>query len=123
MNKFFNFAFATLIVGLMFILASNSEAQTLMPKWSRNPYDEKTFIENKGQFASLESKLNCKILFVFEEGNTKYILIKNGFIVEESKNEINNTKGNENEDKVEDPAKEHQRKIYYSYLRFGFESI
>lgn len=100
---------------LFCIHASISFSQSAGPKWMFNPYDEKVFVENKGQFASLESELGCKILFSFEQGNTTFFLCNDQFIIREAKDEVFENTLQEKDD----PATEHFPAPSFSYLRFS----
>jgi len=119
MNKFFCVV-KSLLFCLVALNAVNSVSQPLMPKWMFNPYDEKLFIENNGQYASIESELKCKILYGFEQGNTTFYLCANEFIVQESKDQINNDAEDVKED---DPARRQYPESIHTYLRFSFGLI
>jgi len=92
-----------------------SFSQSVKTRWTVNPYDEKVFTENKGQFANLEHELNCKILFSFEQGNTAFFLCSDQFIVREEKEAVSSEREEEH-----DPARSHYPNISFSYLRFYF---
>ena len=96
------------------IHASISLSQSAGTKWITNPYEEKVFVENNGQFASLESELGCKILFSFEQGNTTFFLCNDQFIVREAKEVVEG----ETQEK-DDPATEHFPAPSFSYLKFS----
>jgi len=100
---------------LFLFIASGAFAQTPAVKWMINPYDDRVFIENNGQFADEENKLKTKILFSFEQGNTTFFLCNNEFIVREL---VKETEPAEEED---DPAKSPRMIRHYDYLRFGFD--
>src|ERR1051326_5040018 len=93
-------------------------SQTAKTKWMFNPYDEKVFIENKGQYAALESELNCKILFSFEQGNTTFFLCNDQFIVREGKDEV----VADDKQEKDDPATEDRPAPSFSYLKFSFDN-
>ncbi len=115
-----SFPVESILFCFIMLQALDGASQYQMPKWSINPYDEKLFIENKGQYAALESELNCTIRYGFEQGNTNFYLCTNEFIIQESDTPKNNDSEDEKED---DPAKRIRQKATYSYLRFSFGAI
>lgn len=97
------------------IHTSVSFSQSSSAKWMVNPYDEKVFVEDNGQFASLESELGCKILYCFEQGNTTFFLCNDQFMVRIAKDE---TVVGETQEK-DDPATEHFPAPSFSYFKFS----
>jgi PKD repeat protein len=103
------------IFAWMILLSASAQSQSLHTRWMLNPYDEKVFIENKGQYVNEENKLSTEILFSFEQGNTSFFLCRNEFIVREQRSHVNNSG-----DEKDDPAKEYDAPIEFEYVRFGF---
>ena len=100
---------------LFLLLVTGSFAQTPKARWMLNPYDEKYFIENAGQFSEEENKLQCNILYSFSQGNTTFFLCSDELIVRECEN-LPETAENEN-----DPAQRMHSSPECNYLRFNFQ--
>jgi hypothetical protein len=97
---------------------SFSFSQSLSNSWMLNPYDERVFIQNNGQFASLEERIGVSIRYCFEQGNTIFFLCNDRIVVQLREQEDQSIE----ESEKEDPATSKYPAPSFTYLTFLFGS-
>ena len=73
---------------LLLLIAAGAFAQTPAVRWMINPYDDRVFIENNGQYAEEENNLKTKILFCFDQGGAHERFVS---VSRHGAGELNNT--------------------------------
>jgi hypothetical protein len=80
MNQLFTRSYLPMIL-LIALLANEVSSQSASKSWTLNPYDEKLFIENAGQFRKTEALINAPVLYSFEQGSTAFFLCPDRFVI------------------------------------------